>query len=124
MKPAKEKLIAVVGVSHKEDKFGYRIFKSLLDQGFRVEGVNPTDGEIAGKKIFRSLLDIPGQVDMVITVVNPSVTEQVVEQCRQLKIPEIWMQPGSESEKAINQAESYVIAVIHDACFMVEHGVW
>jgi uncharacterized protein len=120
----KDKRIVVVGVSHKEDKFGYRIFKGLLDKGFKVEGVNPTDGEIAGKKIFRSLADVPGQIDMVITVVNASVTEQVVEQCRQLNIPEIWMQPGSESEKAINQAEKYGIAVIHDACFMVEQGVW
>ena len=124
MKPAKDKFIVVVGVSHKEDKFGYRIFKSLLDKGFRVEGVNPTDGEVAGRKIFRSLAEVPGQVDMVITVVNPSVTEQVVEQCRQLKIPELWMQPGSESEKAINQAREYGISVTHDACFMVEQGVW
>lgn len=124
MKAFKEKRIVVVGVSHKEDKFGFRIFKGLLDHGYRVEGVNPTDGEIAGRKIFRSLDDVPGPVDLVITVVNSSITEQVVEQCHRLGIPQIWMQPGSESEKAINLAESCGISVVHDACFMVEEDLW
>jgi predicted CoA-binding protein len=120
----KEKKICVVGVSHKEDKFGYRIFADLIKAGFTVEGVNPADGEICGKKLYRTLGELPEKPDLVITVVPHQVTERIVDQAHSLGIREIWMQPGSESELAINKAEGYGISVIHHACFMREKGIW
>ncbi len=121
---SKDKLVAVVGVSAREDKFGYKMFRDMLAAGYRVEGVNPRGGVIAGRKIFTSLKDIKPVPDLVITVVMPQVTNQIVDECRQLGIKEIWMQPGSESEAAIKKAEDYGINVTHDSCFMVQTGVW
>lgn len=124
MDNAKEKKIAVVGVSHKEEKFGYRIFKDLLDSGYNVDGVNPADGEISGKKIFRCLKDMPVLPDLVITVVPSEATERIVEECKELGIREIWMQPGSESNNAVKKAKDYGISITYNACFMVEQGIW
>ena len=126
MKDLKEKIIAVVGVSNRPEKFGYKIFKSLIEGGFNVSGVNPAaiSDEVLGRKIYRTLSDIETKPDMVITVVPASVTEQVVEQCKELGIPEIWMQPGSESETAIKKAKEYGIHVTHHACMMIDHGIW
>jgi hypothetical protein len=124
MPDIKKKTIVVVGVSHKENKFGFKIFNDLARNGFNVMGVNPTDGEIAGRKIYRSLKEINTKIDLVITVVPTSVTERIVDECKELGITEIWMQPGSESNAAIDRAKEYGISVVSNACFMVEKGIW
>jgi len=124
MKGLKDNLIAVVGVSEREEKFGFKIFRDLIGAGFKVTGVSPRNGEVLGKKIFRSLKDIGEVPDLVITIVNPAVTEKVMEECRELGVKEIWMQPGSDSEDAIKKAREYGIQVTYNSCFMVEHGIW
>ncbi len=120
----KDKKICVAGVSHKEDKFGYRIFADLVKAGYDVYGINPAEGVIAGRKIYRGLSDLPEKPDLIITVVNHRVTERIVEEAHGLGIKEIWMQPGSESELAICKAEKYGMSVTHHACFMKEKKIW
>ncbi len=124
MKTLREKNIAVIGVSNNAEKYGHKIFRDLLHEKYAVAGVNPAGGVVVGQKIFRKLADVAPKPDIVITVVPHSVTEQVVEQCRELGIPEIWMQPGSESEAAIGKAKEYGITVTHHACIMIQNGVW
>jgi predicted CoA-binding protein len=120
----RQKKIAVIGVSGRTDKFGHRIFRDLLKAGFKVEGTHPLGGEVSGKKIYRNLKELPEVPDLVITVVPHEVTEKIVDTCRELGIKEIWMQPGSESEKAIEKAKGFNISVISDACFMVVNNIW
>ncbi|GAG57187.1 unnamed protein product [marine sediment metagenome] len=115
-----EKIIAVVGVSRDEEKFGFKVFNDLLRKGQNVYGVNPNTKVVLGQKIYSDLRNLPKIPNLVITVVSPKVTEKIVDECISLGIKEIWMQPGSESEKAIEKAESNGISVIHDACIMIE----
>ncbi|MBI4335493.1 MAG: CoA-binding protein [Candidatus Omnitrophica bacterium] len=124
MKDIRKKKIVVVGVSDKEEKYGFKIFKSLIEAGFNISGVNPKNGEILGRKIHRTLEEIQPVPDLVITVVPPSVTEKIVQDCKEIGIKEIWMQPGSESEAAVKKAGEYGITVTYNACFMVQHGIW
>jgi len=119
-----EKVIAVVGVSEREQKFGYKIFRDLIKHNFNVIGINPRGGQILGRKIYKDLRDVGSLPDLVITVVAPQITEKIVEVCAKVGIREIWMQPGSESDTAIEKAKKYGIAVTHNACFMLQHGIW
>jgi predicted CoA-binding protein len=114
----REKVIAVVGVSRDERKYGFKVFKDLIQKGMRVYGVNPNIESLLGRKIYSRISEIPERVDIVVTVVPPEVTEKIVDECAQLGIREIWMQPGSESEKAIEKATSLGIRVVHSACIM------
>lgn len=123
-KDVKKKNIAVVGVSNREDKYGFRIFRDLIAAGFNISGVNPLGGERLGRKIYKSLKEIAPAPDLVITVVPYQITEKIVEECRDLSIKELWMQPGSESQSAVNKAKEYGIAVTHNACFMVDQELW
>ena len=124
MSDLKVKLIAVVGVSANQEKYGFKIFRDLLDQGFNIVGVNVNDGEVLGKKILRSLKEINQVPDLVITVIPPPATESIVDECVKLGVKEIWMQPGSESDKAIEKAKQSGINVTFNACFMVQQGIW
>lgn len=116
--------IAVVGVSADPSKYGHRVFKDLLVAGYPVYAVNPKGGTIENQTVYSALSTLPHIPDLVITVVPPAVTEEVVKECHRLNIKEIWMQPGSESNLAIEQASSLGIAVTSNACFMKQQGVW
>ena len=117
-------IIAVIGVSAREEKFGFRIFRDLIKEGLNVVGVNVRGGEVLGRKIYKSLKEMEIKPDIVITVVPSQVTERIVQECIDLGIKEVWMQPGSDSEAAVNKAKENKISVTHNACFMVEHGIW
>ncbi len=120
----KDKLIAVIGVSNREEKFGFKIFRDLLNHGFNVKGVHIRGQEVLGQKIYKSLKELERPPDLVITVVPPEVTQRIVEECNELGVKEIWMQPGSESHEAVEKAKQYGISVVHNACFMVENRIW
>ena len=119
-----EMRIAVIGVSENREKYGHKIFRDLLNKGYNVVGTNPEGKRVLGKETYRSLEEIPHNIDLVITVVPPSVTEDIVEICKKLGIKRIWMQPGSESETAIKKAKEYGISVTFNRCFMKENGIW
>jgi len=119
----KNKMIAVIGVSNDYSKYGHKIFRDLLREKYNVEGINPKGGFVLGKIIYKSLKELNKKPDIVITVVPPQATETIVEECHNLGISHIWMQPGSESQNAINKAREYRIKVTN-ACFMVNEGLW
>ena len=118
------RLWAVVGASQDRSKFGNRIFRSLRGAGYEVYAVNPRGGELEGVKVYPSLADLPQAPDVVDLVVPPAVTEQVVKEAHQLGLTRIWMQPGAESQAAIDYCHQYGIQVIHNACAMVHQRRW
>ncbi len=113
---------AVVGASRDTDKYGYKIFKDLLAKGYRAYPVNPKAADIDGLKCYASLADLPEKPDVVDIVVPPKVTERVVEECARLGFKRVWMQPGAESEAAINFCKTHNIQVIHSQCVMALSG--
>jgi len=123
MDPKAYKQIAVIGVSGDADKYGHKIFRDMLNAGYPVKGVNPKGGFVLGQHIYRSLDQLETKPDLVITVVPPEATERIVEECNQLGIKTIWLQPGSGSPRAMAKAEEYGIKTI-SACFMVQQGLW
>ena len=115
---------AVVGVSTNPEKYGHKIFDNLSAAGYTVYGINARGGELDGSKLYTSLGDLPVVPDVVDMVVPPAATEQVVRECAELGVTRVWMQPGSESEAAIQFCRDHGIAVIHDACAMIHRRSW
>lgn len=113
------RLWAVVGVSEDPSKYGHLVFATLLDSGYKVLGVNPKNGQVLGQTIYRTLADLPEKPEVVDIVVPPAVTEQIVRQCLDLGLTRVWMQPGAESQEAIDFCEANGIQVVWDACAMV-----
>lgn len=120
----KSKLIAVIGASADEAKYGHKIFRDLLKADYKVVPINPKGGKILGQKVFETLSAMEKLPDLVITVVPPEITIKIIEQCHELGIKAIWMQPGSGSEEAVNLAEKYNMQVVSNACFMRAEKIW
>jgi len=115
---------AVVGVSQDPAKFGTRVFRSLCEAGYAVYPVNPKGGELDGSPVYRSLEDLPEKPEVVDLVVPPAVTDQVVRAAHELGLDRIWMQPGSESENAIEYSHQHGMQVVFGACAMVHRRSW
>ncbi len=116
----RENKIAVVGVSMNPEKWGYRVYRALRDEGYKVFPVNPKYDEIEGDKCYPDLKSLPEKPDVVITVVPPEITENIVEECKKLGIKKVWMQPGSESDNAIKFCRENGIETVYNACFVVD----
>ncbi len=77
--------VAIAGVATEGFGFGRGILISLSAMGFEGEliPVNPRGGEILGRKIYRSIAEIPGNIDFAIIAVTASQVPETLEQCRQ-----------------------------------------
>jgi hypothetical protein len=115
----KENVFAVVGVSRNPAKYGHQVYKDLKEAGYIVYPVNPSIDEVLGDRCYHSLSELPERADVVDTVVPPHVTEEIVEECKELGIERVWMQPGSESQQAIEFCRRNSIKVVHGMCVMV-----
>ncbi|MBC7231782.1 MAG: CoA-binding protein [Chloroflexi bacterium] len=119
-----ERVWAVVGASTDPNKYGYKIFRTLREAGYTVYGVNPRGGYLEGQQLYRSLAELPEQPAVVDIVVPPKATEEIVQQCAALGINRVWMQPGAESEAAIEFCRKHGIRVVHGACAMIRRRMW
>ena len=114
-----QSIIAVVGVSADSEKYGQKVFFDLLNKGYKVYAVHPDGGEIQGQPRYASLSTLPEKPSLVVSVVPPEITEKIVEECVQLGINKIWMQPGSESQAAIELCRKNKIEYLANACIII-----
>ena len=115
------KIVAVIGASSERRKFGNRALRAFRQQGYTVIPINPHEEEVEGLKAFRSVLDVPGPIDMASFYVPPDVGERVIEEVAQKGITEVWLNPGAESEALIARARVLGLKPIV-ACSIVAIG--
>jgi predicted CoA-binding protein len=99
------KRFAVVGASQDREKYGNKVLRVYKQNEIDVVPVNPTADEVEDLPAYPDLPSVPGNIDGVSIITPPRVTEQVVKQAIALGIKNIWMQPGAESEAAIDLAK-------------------
>ena len=97
--------IAVVGASQDREKYGNKVLRAYKQNELDAVPINPSVPEVEGLKAYPDLSFLPDSVDAVSIITPPKVTEKIVKQAIELGIKNIWMQPGAESEDAIQTAE-------------------
>jgi hypothetical protein len=100
------KTVAIVGASTDRHKYGNKALRAFEAQGYRVVPINPSGGTIEGHDAYASLLDVPFDLDMVTLYVPPSVGLRVLEDIADRKVPEVWLNPGSDSAEVIERARA------------------
>jgi predicted CoA-binding protein len=115
------KTVAVIGASNDRRKFGNRALRAFRRQGYTVIPINTHESTVEGLQAYRSVLDVPGPIDMATLYVPPEIGEQVIDEVAKKKIPEVWFNPGSESDHLIARARSLSIKPIV-ACSIVGIG--
>lgn len=114
---------AVVGASTDRSKYGNKVLRAYLQTNREVYPINPKADEVEGQSSYPDLQSLPGSVQGVSIITPPAVTEKVVDEIIELGIPNVWMQPGAESDEAIDKAEKAGLNVIAGGpCLLVVVG--
>lgn len=111
---------AVIGVSNNPDKYGIKVYFQLKRAGYTVFAINPNLDQIDGDPCYPTLRSLPHLPDAISIVVPPKVTEQILDECSELGIHKIWMQPGSESEAAIQKGNELGLELVFNQCVLIE----
>ena len=127
---SKCRTVAVVGLSREPEKDSHRVAAYLKRHGFRIVPVNPFADEVLGEKSYKSLLDVPREVQEKIEIVDifrpakdvpPIVGQAIKLKTLHGKPLVVWMQLGIVNEEAAETARKAGLTVVMDRCMMVEH---
>ena len=81
------KNFAVIGASRDEKKVGNSIFRNLIsNKSLKVFPVNPSADEIEGYRCFRSILEIPYNIDCAVIAVKSEIVKQIMEECAKKRV--------------------------------------
>jgi predicted CoA-binding protein len=115
------KTVAVVGASSDRNKFGNKALRAFQAEGHNVIPINPNEAEVEGMKSYPSVLDVPGPIDMATVYVQPHIAMQLLDEFEQKRIPEVWINPGAETDEMIATARKRKTKVIF-ACSIIGVG--
>jgi predicted CoA-binding protein len=115
------KTIAVVGASRDPFKAGGSVPEGLQDRGFRVIPVNPYATELFGERVYKSLLEIPKEIQIdIVDVFRPSDdAAEIAGQAVAIGAKALWLQLGISSDEARRIAESAGLDFVENECTAV-----
>ncbi len=106
------KFFAVVGASNDPLKYGHKCYLCYLQNDLSVFPINPKAEAVAGNRAYPNLSSLPQRVESISIVTPPTVTERIVQEAITCGVKNIWMQPGAESQVAIDLARKAGLNVI------------
>jgi predicted CoA-binding protein len=120
------KTIAMVGASANDARPSYFVLKYLAARGYVMLPINPglAGGEIGGIRVYGSLAEAPGPIDMVDIFRNSEAAGGVVDEALKLDpLPKvIWMQLSVRNDAAAARAEARGVKVVMNRCPKIEYG--
>ena len=116
------KTVAIVGLSRNELRASFFVGYYLKRHGYRIIPVNPRETQILGEQSFKSLLDLPGPVDIVNVFRAPEALPGIAEEAVKIGAGSLWCQFGVVNPEGARIAEAGGVAVIMDRCIKVEHA--
>ena len=111
----------MIGASADRRKFGNKAVRAFLKRGYTVIPINPTGTAVEGLDAFRSVLEVPGPVDVATFYVPPAVGREVLEEVARKGIREVWLNPGADSPDLVERARALAITPVV-ACSILRIG--
>ena len=114
--------IAVVGASPRPERPSHRVMAYLQRRGYRAIPVNPNAaGEtINGERVYASLAEVPGLIDMVDVFRRADAAGGVVDEAIAICAKVVWMQLGVRDDAAAARAEAHGMKVVMNRCPAIE----
>jgi len=116
------KTIAVLGLSPDESKASNMVARYLQNAGYKIIPVYPKEEMILGEKVYRSLAEIPFEIDMVDVFRKPDAFDAIVDACiKRGDVKVFWGQIGLVNNAAAQKAKDAGMKVVQNYCTKVEH---
>ena len=112
------KSVAIIGASHTKGKIGYEVFTNFLGGLYeeKIYPINPKTEPILGQKVYASILDLPGDVDLAVIVVPAKFVQNVLSGCVKKGVKSViiissgFSEMGKEGEKLEEELKKTVRA--------------
>jgi hypothetical protein len=120
------KRVAVLGIKTEQHSGqpAFYVPEYLAQAGVDVVPVPvyyPDVTHILGKPVFRRLVDVPGELDLVDVFRRPQDIDQHVDDILAKKPKAVWFQSGIRNDAAAERLARAGIKVVQDRCLMVDH---
>lgn len=111
--------LAIVGATDHPTKYGGIIYRDMKAKGFPVFAVNPYRDSVDGDPCWAKVSDLPERPTVVVLVVPARRGLEVLGDCAEAGVRNIWIQPGAFSDDLRQALEVGEFDWIAKACVMV-----
>ena len=123
---ARTRRIAVLGIKTEEQAYqpAFYVPEYLASVGFEVIPVPvyyPEVTHILGQKVYRKLVEIPGEIDLVNVFRRPNDINGHVDDILAKMPKAVWFQSGIRNMEAAAHLAQAGIEVVQDRCLMIDH---
>jgi acetyltransferase len=107
--------VAVIGASTTPGKIGHTVVKNLVESGYEggIYPVNPSAEEILGLKVYKSILDIPDNVDAAAITIPAKYVLDVVDECGKKGVKGLIVIASGFSEVGKTELEEQLVDKAH-----------
>lgn len=113
--------IAVIGISEKPGRDSGHI-ALFLSRNYNVIGIHPVFKEVFGIKVYKSLEDYDGDIDIVNVFRRASAIPEIIPSVLKKNPKTLWLQTGIRNDTAVQPAIDAGIEVIQDRCIGIEYN--
>jgi uncharacterized protein len=120
------KRLAVLGIKTEAQasKPAFFVAEYLRRSGFEIVPVPvyfPDATEILGEPVYRTLADVPGEIDMVVVFRKANDIPAHLDDIIACAPRSVWFQLGIRNAEAARKLTEAGIDVVQDRCTMIEH---
>jgi predicted CoA-binding protein len=115
------KTVAVIGASSNREKFGNKALRAFANKGYTVFPINPNESEVEGHPAFKSVLDVPGTIDMATFYLPGAIGVKVLDEVVKKGIPEVWLNPGADDRQVVDKARALGLKAVRH-CSIIAIG--
>jgi len=110
MKPA---AVAVIGASPENGKIGNSVMKNLINGGYRgaIYPIHPSATEILGKQAYKSVRDVPGEIDVAVFAIPAKFVAQALIEVGEKKIAGAVLIPSGFAETGNVTGQEELVAI-------------
>ncbi len=108
--------VAVIGASSENGKIGNSVMKNLINGGYAGEiyPINPKADEILGKKAYKSITDVPGEIDVAVFAVPAKFVPQALREVGEKNVPAAVLIPSGFAETGNQELQDEIVKIGHE----------
>ena len=114
--------VAVIGASAEDGKIGNSVMKNLINGGYqgKIYPIHPKAEEIMGMTAYKSVLDVPGNIDVAVFAIPAKFVAQALEEVGKKGIPGAVLIPSGFAETGNVEGQDEIVAIArkHDIRLM------
>ncbi|MFG2626251.1 acetate--CoA ligase family protein [Streptomyces sp. NPDC048473] len=105
--------VAVIGASNEQGKIGNSVMRNLIDGGFsgEIHPVNPRADDILGRQAYKSVTDVPGEVDVAVFAIPAKFVAAALEEVGRKGVPNAVLIPSGFAETGEQDLQDEIVAI-------------